>query len=81
MSFVSVTPELVVRPRGIWTTLGRRASRCQGGGVGLDDGGIGGGRDEVSAAISALFGAHGQQFQALNVRPSKAESIHSGRLR
>ncbi len=66
MSFLVATPELVTAAAdnlaGIRTALGSAAAAAAGPTTGV----VAAASDEVSAAISQLFGSYGQQFQALN---------------
>ncbi|WP_156452675.1 PE family protein, partial [Mycobacterium gordonae] len=66
MSYLVATPDLVTAAAdnlsGIRTALGAAASAAAGPTTGLA---VAAG-DEISAAISQLFGSYGEQFQALN---------------
>ena len=65
MSFVNVAPELVEAAAhdlaGIGSTLGEATGLAAAPTTSI----AAAGTDEVSTAIAALFGSHGQEFQAL----------------
>ncbi len=68
MSFLLVEPDLVTAAAanlaGIRSALSEAAAAASTPTTALASAGA----DEVSAAVSRLFGAYGQQFQALNAR-------------
>ncbi|MGO9380754.1 MAG: PE family protein [Mycobacterium sp.] len=70
MSFVTIAPEYVEAAAqdlaGIGSSLSEATSAAAAPTIGLAPAAA----DEVSAAIAALFGDHGQQFQALAARAS-----------
>ena len=74
MSYLIATPELVAAAAGnltgIHLALGNAAAAASGPTTGL----LAAAADEVSAAISQLFGSYGQQFQALN---AQATAFHA----
>lgn len=68
MSFVFATPELVEAAAqnltGISSALGQATTAAAGPTTAV----LAAGADEVSAAIAQLFGAHGQEFQAISAQ-------------
>ncbi|WP_265415712.1 PE family protein [Mycobacterium malmoense] len=68
MSFVITTPEIVASAAGnlagIGTTLGQAIAVASGPTTDV----AAGAADEVSTAVSRLFSAYGQQFQAFGAR-------------
>ena len=74
MSFVNVAPELLESAAhdlaGIGSTLGEATGSAAASTTSI----AAAGADEVSSAIAALFGNHGQEFQALTAR---AAAFHS----
>lgn len=65
MSFVNVAPELLESAAhdlaGIGSSLGEATGLAAAPTTSI----VAAGADEVSTAIAALFGSHGQEFQAL----------------
>lgn len=78
MSFVIADPEMVTAAAadlaGIRSTLGAAVEAAAGPTTGV----AAAAADEVSAAIAHLFGAYGQEFQALNGR---AAAFHAELVR
>ena len=68
MSFVFAAPELVEAAAqnltGISSALGQATTAAAGPTTAV----LAAGADEVSAAIAQLFGAHGQEFQAISAQ-------------
>lgn len=71
MSYVNVVPEFLASAAtdlaGIGSTIGAAGSSAAAATTAV----LPAGADEISAAISALFGAHGQAFQALNAQAAQ----------
>ncbi|MCV7077688.1 PE family protein, partial [Mycobacterium szulgai] len=73
MSFVFATPEAVTAAAGDLANIGS-ALNAANTAAGLSTTSVpAAGADEVSAAIAALFGSHGQEYQALSAR---AAALH-----
>ena len=74
MSFVNVAPELLESAAhdlaGIGSSLGEATGLAAAPTTSI----VAAGADEVSAAIAALFGSHGQEFQALT---AQAAAFHN----
>jgi PE family len=68
MSFVTVGPEALAASASDLTRLGCTISAANAGAAAPTTGLLAAGADEVSAAIAALFGAHGQAHQALSAQ-------------
>jgi PE family len=70
MSFVTIAPEYVEAAAQDLAGIGSSLSEATAVAAAPTTGLAPAGADEVSAAIAALFGDHGQQFQALAARAS-----------
>ncbi|MCQ4363663.1 PE family protein, partial [Mycobacterium gordonae] len=68
MSFVTVAPELIVAAAGDLASLGSTLQAATAAASGSTTAVLAAGADEVSAAVSALFGTYGQQYQALGAQ-------------
>src|SRR6185437_10947843 len=68
MSFVTVAPELVGQAASDLAGIGSTLSSANAAAAGATTGVIAPAADEVSQAISSLFGAHARQYQALSAR-------------
>src|SRR6516225_8662301 len=68
MSFVIAAPEFVTAAASDLASLGSTISSANAAAATSTTGVLAAAEDEVSAAIAALFSAHGQGFQALSVR-------------
>jgi hypothetical protein len=70
MSFVTIAPEYVEAAAQDLASIGSSLRGATSAAAAPTTGLAAAGADEVSAAIAALFGNHGQQFQALVARAS-----------
>src|SRR5690349_17628361 len=70
MSFVSAAPELVTAAAGDLAGIRSALSEATAAAAAPTTGVLAAGADEVSVAISQLFGAYGQEFQALSAEAS-----------
>ena len=68
MSFVIAAPEFVTAAASDLTSLGSTISSATAAAATQTTGVLAAAEDEVSAAIAAVFSAHGQGFQALSVQ-------------
>ncbi|WP_459797685.1 PE family protein, partial [Mycobacterium riyadhense] len=68
MSYVVVAPELLSAAAGDVAGVGSVLSSAVAGAAPATTGVAAAAADEVSEAIAALFGSHGQEFQAISVR-------------
>ena len=68
MSFVSAAPELVTAAAGDLASIRSALSEATAAAAAPTTGVLAAGADEVSAAISEMFGAYGQEFQALSTQ-------------
>lgn len=66
MSFVSVAPEIVVAAATDLAGIGSAISAANAAAAAPTTAVLAAGADEVSAAIAALFGAHGQAYQTVS---------------
>ncbi|WP_142283680.1 PE family protein, partial [Mycobacterium gordonae] len=66
MSFVTVAPELISAAAGDLANVGSALQAAKAAASGSTTVVLAAGADEVSAAVSVLFGAYGQQYQALS---------------
>src|SRR5882757_3978353 len=68
MSFVTAAPELVTAAAGDLAGIRSALSEAAAAAANPTTGILAAGADEVSAAISQMFGAYGQEFQALSAQ-------------
>ena len=68
MSFVFASPDAVTAAAGDLTTIGSAINAANAAAARSTTQIVAAARDEVSAAIAALFGCHGQEFQALSAQ-------------
>ncbi|MBA2788300.1 PE family protein, partial [Mycobacterium canettii] len=68
MSYVIAAPEALVAAATDLATLGSTIGAANAAAAGSTTALLAAGADEVSAAIAALFGMHGQTYQALSAR-------------
>src|SRR6516165_10616575 len=68
MSFVIAAPEFVTAAASDLASLGSTISSANAAAATPTTGVLAAAEDEVSAAIAALFSAHGQGFQALSAQ-------------
>src|SRR5690349_8855418 len=68
MSFVSVAPEMVGAAAGDLASIGSALRAATAAASGSTTAVLAAGADEVSAAISQLFGTYGQQYQVLSAQ-------------
>jgi hypothetical protein len=68
MSSVMVVPEFVSQAAGQLGTIGLALNAAHAAAAGPTTSVVAAGQDEVSAAISALFGNYGREYQALTAR-------------
>src|SRR5262245_49556533 len=73
MSFLIAQPDLVAVAATDLASIGSRISEANSVAAVQTTEVLAAGADEVSAAVAAAFGAHGQGFQALN---AQAEAFH-----
>ncbi|ORB68258.1 PE family protein, partial [Mycobacterium shinjukuense] len=66
MSFVMVAPQWVAATASDVTRIGSAVSAANAAAAAPTTGLLAAGADEVSAAIAALFGAHGRAYQAVS---------------
>ncbi|WP_156904726.1 PE family protein, partial [Mycobacterium kansasii] len=66
MSFVFAAPEALVAAAGDLATIGSTVGAANAAAAANTTSLLAAGADEVSAAIAALFGAHGQAYQVLS---------------
>lgn len=74
MSFVIAAPEMVAAAACDLASIGSTISSANASAVAPTTGVIAAAADEVSAAIAALFGAHGQAYHELG---AKAAAFHN----
>jgi hypothetical protein len=74
MSFVTVAPEFVGQAAADLESIGSALSSANAAAAAPTTGVIAPGADEVSLAITALFGTHARQYQALS---AQAATFHS----
>ncbi|MBX9641192.1 MAG: PE family protein, partial [Mycobacteriaceae bacterium] len=74
MSFVNATPELLEAAANDLARIGSRISTANAATAAQTTTVLAAGADEVSAAITALFGAHAQSYQALS---AQATAFHA----
>jgi hypothetical protein len=74
MSFVTVAPEFVGQAAADLQTIGSALNSANAAAAAPTTGVIAPGADEVSQAITALFGTHARQYQALS---AQAATFHS----
>src|SRR5271166_4145434 len=74
MSFVTVAPEFVGQAAADLEGIGSELSSANAAAAAATTGVIAPGADEVSVAITALFGTHARQYQALS---AQAATFHS----
>jgi hypothetical protein len=74
MSLVTVAPEFVGQAAGQLESIGSALTEAAAAAAAPTTGVLAPAADEVSAAITALFGSHAQQFQALS---AQAEMFHN----
>ena len=74
MSFVTVAPEFVGQAAADLEGIGSELSSAHAAAAAATTGVIAPGADEVSVAITALFGTHARQYQALS---AQAATFHS----
>src|SRR5258708_12244346 len=74
MSFVIVGPEALAAAASDLTNLGSTLGAANAAAAAQTTGLLAAAEDEVSAAIAALFGAHGQAYQALS---AQATAFHN----
>ena len=68
MSYVIAAPEMMAAAAGDLATIGSDLSAAHTAAAAQTTGVLAAAEDEVSAAIAALFSAHGQGFQALGAQ-------------
>src|SRR6185437_3267096 len=68
MSFLSVAPEMVAAASSDLARIGSSVSAANAAAAGSTTTLLSAGADEVSAAIAALFGAQGQEYQAISAQ-------------
>lgn len=64
MSFVIAVPELLTATASELANIGSAVSAANAAAVATTTGVLAAGADEVSVAIAAMFGTHGQAYQA-----------------
>ena len=64
MSFVIAQPEMIAASASDLASIGSTISEANAAAAGPTTAVLAAGADEVSAAIAALFGEHGQAYQA-----------------
>jgi len=74
MSFVFAMPEIMATAASDLTGIGSTVSAANAAAAGSTTSLLAAGADDVSAAIAAMFGAHGQAYQALS---AQAEQFHA----
>lgn len=74
MSYVTVVPESVLAAASELGTVGSAISQANAAAAASTTRVVAAAQDEVSTAIAALFGSHGQEFQALS---AEAAAFHS----
>lgn len=74
MSFVFAVPEFMASAAADLTGIGSTVSAANAAAAGSTTSVLAAGADDVSAAIAAMFGAHGQAYQALS---AQAEQFHA----
>jgi hypothetical protein len=74
MSFVTIAPEFVGQAAADLEGIGSELSEANAAAAAATTGVIAPGADEVSLAITALFGTHARQYQALS---AQAAAFHS----
>ncbi|MCV7196107.1 PE family protein [Mycobacterium angelicum] len=74
MSFVFAVPEIMASAAADLTGIGSTVSAANAAAAGSTTSVLAAGADDVSAAIAAMFGAHGQAYQALS---AQAEQFHA----
>src|SRR6516162_8572066 len=74
MSFVIAAPEFVTAAASDLASLGSTISSANAAAATQTTGVLAAAEDEVSAAIAAVFSAHGQGFQALS---AQAAAFHA----
>ncbi|MGA9675278.1 MAG: PE family protein, partial [Mycobacterium sp.] len=74
MSYVIAVPEMMAAAAGDLANIGSSLSEANAAAAASTTGVLAAGEDEVSAAIAALFSAHGQGFQALS---AQAAAFHA----
>ena len=68
MSFVIAAPEMIASAATDLATIGSNLSAAHTAAAASTTGIVAAAEDEVSAAIAAVFSAHGQSFQALGAQ-------------
>ena len=74
MSFVIAAPELISTTATDLANIGSTLSTANAAAAATTTEVVAAGADEVSAAVSALFGAHGQAYQAVS---AQAAAFHA----
>src|SRR5262249_1627622 len=74
MSFVTAAPEIMTSAATDLATIGSNVSAAHAAAAARAAGVLAAAEDEVSAAIGAVFSAHGQGFQALG---AQAAAFHN----
>ncbi|MEK1234793.1 PE family protein, partial [Mycobacterium ulcerans] len=74
MSFLTTAPEFVNAAASDLASIGTAFSQANAAALAPTTGVLAAGADEVSAAITALFGAHAQTYQALS---AQAATFHA----
>ncbi|WP_031733133.1 PE family protein, partial [Mycobacterium tuberculosis] len=74
MSFVIAAPEVIAAAATDLASLGSSISAANAAAAANTTALMAAGADEVSTAIAALFGAHGQAYQALS---AQAQAFHA----
>ncbi len=70
MSFVIATPDVVTAAATDLAGIGSTVSAANAAAAGRTTGILEAAADEVSAAVTALFGAHAQEYQAASAQAS-----------
>lgn len=68
MSFLVVAPDVLAVAASDLASIGSSVSNAAAAAAAPTTSLLAAGADEVSAAVAALFGAHGQAYQAINAR-------------
>src|SRR5271156_2641362 len=71
MSFLNTTPELVTEVASDLASIGSTLDAANAAAVAPTTGVLAAGADEVSAAITSLFSAHAQAYQALSAQAAE----------
>ncbi|VBA33162.1 Triacylglycerol lipase [Mycobacterium pseudokansasii] len=74
MSFVSAAPEVLAAAAAEVSHLGSSLRAANAAAVARTTGLLAAAEDEVSVAVAALFGSHGETYQVLSTQAAKFHS-------